>query len=147
MPHATAESCDSVDSTQSVLSIHGKLEMRRILLTSAAMLGGTAMLAHAQPSANPLQGQYIGPFGAGPATNNNNNAWGIANTPSGSDTAGQLSSIYPPNVIAVPTPGTVVIRLNGRVEVNMTANYTSVDKGLNANGTPNGFKLNPVGIG
>jgi hypothetical protein len=131
----------------SVLSIHRKLEMRRILLTSAALLGGTAMLAHAQPPSNPLQGQFIAPFGTGPATNNNNNAWGIANTPSGSAAAGLLSSEYPPNVIAVPTPGTIVIRLNGRVEIVTSANFTSVDKGLNANGTPNGFKLNPVGIG
>jgi hypothetical protein len=120
--------------------------MRRILFASAALLGGTAMLAHAQKPANPSQGQLVAPYGAGPATNNNNNAWGIANTPSGSAAAGLLSSEYPPNVIAVPAPDTLVIRLNGRVEVNVTANYTSVDKGLNPNGTPNGFKLNPVGI-
>ena len=121
--------------------------MRRILLTSAALLGGPAMLAHAQPPTNPLQGQYIAPFGAGPATNNNNNAWGIANTPSGSVAAGLLSSEYPPNVMAVPAPGTIVIHLNGRVEIVTSANFTSVNKGLNANGTPNGYKLNPVGIG
>jgi hypothetical protein len=121
--------------------------MRRILLTGAALVGSTAMLAHAQPPTNPSQGQLAAPFGAGPATNNNNNAWGIANTPSGSAAAGLLSSEYPPNVIAVPAPGTIVIHLNGRVEVVATANYTSVDRGLNANGTPNGFKLNPVGIG
>jgi hypothetical protein len=120
--------------------------MRRILLASAALLGGTAALAHAQSPANPSQGQLVAPYGAGPATNNNNNAWGIANTPSGSAAAGLLSSEYPPNVIAPPAPGTVVIRLNGRVEMNITANFTSVDKGLNANGSPNGFKLNPVGI-
>jgi predicted porin len=120
--------------------------MRKILLASAALLGGTAVLAHAQV-ANPSQGQLAAPFGAGPATNNNNNAWGIANTPSGGAAAGPLSAIYAPNVIAVPAPGTIVIRLNGRVEVDVTANYTSVDKGLNTNGTPNGYKLNPVGIG
>jgi len=121
--------------------------MRKILLASAAFLGGTAILAHAEPPASPSQGQLVAPFGSGPAANNNNNAWGIANTPSGGVKAGELSSIYPPSVIAVPAPGTIVIRLNGRVEVNLTTNYTSVDKGLNANGTPNGFKLNPVGIG
>ena len=54
--------------------------------------------------ANPSQGQYGGPYGAGPATNNNNNAWGIANTPSGSNAAGPLSTIYAPNTIAVPRP-------------------------------------------
>jgi predicted porin len=121
--------------------------MRNILLTSTAVICGATVVANAQIPSNPSQGQLIAPFGAGPATNNNNDAWGIANTTSGSTAAGQLSSIYPPNVIAVPAPGTIVIRLNGRVEVLATANFTSVDKGLNANGTPNGFKLNPVGIG
>jgi Gram-negative porin len=87
------------------------------------------------------------PYGAGPASNNNNNAWGIANTPSGSPAAGPLSTEYAPNVVAVPAPGTIVIHLNGRVEVDLAANFSSVDRGVNANGTPNGFKLSPVGIG
>jgi len=103
--------------------------------------------APAPPRANPLQGQLAAPYGAGPAANNNNNAWGIANTPTGAAAAGPLSTIYAPNVDAVPAPGTVVIRLNGRVEVDVSAVYTSVDRGVNPNGTANGFKLNPVGIG
>ncbi|HEY0182696.1 MAG TPA: hypothetical protein VGC09_07795, partial [Rhodopila sp.] len=121
--------------------------MRRILLASTLLLGGGMTLAHAQGVANPSQGQLAAPYGAGPASNNNNNAWGVANTPSGSPAAGPLSTIYAPNVLAVPAPGTIVIRLNGRVEVDVAANYSSLDKGVNANGTPNGFKLNPVGIG
>ncbi len=97
--------------------------------------------------AAPNQGQLAAPYGAGPAANNNNNAWGIANTPTGSAAAGPLSgSIYAPNVDAVPAPGTIVIRLNGRVEVDVTANYTSVDKGVTATGAPTGYKLNPVGV-
>jgi len=102
--------------------------------------------APAPARAHPNQGQSATPYGAGPAANNNNNAWGIANTPSGNAAAGPLSSIYAPNVDAVPAPGTIVIRLNGRVEVDVTANFTSVDRGRNANGTPNGYKLNPVGV-
>ncbi|HEY0183875.1 MAG TPA: porin [Rhodopila sp.] len=121
--------------------------MRSILLASAAIFVGTAAVAEAQTPANPSQGQLAAPYGAGPASNNNNNAWGVANTPSGGAAAGPLSTIYAPNVIAVPTPGTIVIHLNGRVEADISANFTSVDKGLNANGTPNGYKLNPVGIG
>jgi hypothetical protein len=123
--------------------------MRKLLLASAAILGGTITLAQAQvpgAPANPLQGQYAGPYGAGPASNNNNNAWGVANTPSGSSAAGSLSTVYAPNVLQVPPPGTIVIRLNGRVEVDVSANYTSLNTGVNANGTPNGYKLNPVGI-
>jgi hypothetical protein len=119
-------------------------------MASAAILGATSTLALAQAPSAPAgatQGQYAGPYGAGPAANNNNNAWGIANTPTGSAAAGGLSgSIYAPNVNAVPAPGTVVIRLNGRVEVDVTANYTSVDKSVNAAGAPTGYKLNPVGI-
>jgi hypothetical protein len=119
--------------------------MRKLLLASAAMLGATGHLALAQ-TAHPNQGQLAAPYGAGPAANNNNNSWGIANTPSGSAAAGPLSTIYAPNVNAVPAPGTIVVRLNGRVEVDVTANYTSVDRSVSATGAPTGFKLNPVGV-
>jgi hypothetical protein len=122
--------------------------VRKILFASVAILSGGATFARAQVpvEANPSQGQLVAPYGSGPAANNNNNAWGAANTPTGSAAAGPLSTVYPPNVIAVPAPGTIVIRLNGRVEVDVTANYSSLDRGLSANGTPNGFKLNPVGV-
>ncbi len=120
--------------------------MRKLLMASAAVLGASGGVAFAQTPANPAQGQLSAPYGAGPAANNNNNAWGIANTPSGSASAGPLSTIYAPNVDAVPAPGTIVIRLNGKVEVDVTASFTSADKGLNANGTPNGYKLNPIGV-
>jgi hypothetical protein len=122
--------------------------MRKLLMASAAILGASGGLALAQ-TAHPNQGQLAAPYGAGPATNNNNNAWGAANTPSGSTAAGPLSTIYAPNVDAVPSPGTIVIRLNGRVEADVTANFTSADKGINASatgGTPNGFKVNPIGV-
>src|ERR1700754_3744458 len=120
--------------------------MRKLLMASAAILGATSTVALAQAPLAPAgatQGQYAGPYGAGPAANNNNNAWGIANTPTGSAAAGGLSgAIYAPNVDAVPAPGTVVIRINGRVEVDMSANYTSLDNGVTATGAPNGYKLN-----
>src|SRR6201747_1987646 len=119
--------------------------MRKLLMASAAILGASGSLALAQ-TANPNQGQLAAPYGAGPASNNNNNAWGIANTPTGAAAAGTLSTIYAPNVNAVPAPGTIVIRLNGRVEADVTALYSGVNTGVNANGTPNGFKVNPVGI-
>jgi hypothetical protein len=126
---------------------HQDIGMRKILFVSAAFFSGTVALAQAQPPANPSQGQVAAPYGAGPASNNNNNAWGIANTASGSLAAGPLSTEYAPNVVAVPTPGTIVTHLNGRVEVNVSANFSNLDRGVNANGTPNGFKVNPVGIG
>ena len=121
--------------------------MRKALLASAVLLGASSHLANAQSApAGPTQGQLAAPYGAGPATNNNNNAWGIANTPSGSKAAGPISTIYSPNTDKVPLPGTVVIRLNGRVEVNLSATFTSVDHSVNAAGAPTGYKLNPLGI-
>jgi hypothetical protein len=118
--------------------------MRKLLLASAAMLSATSGLALAQPA--PSQGQLIAPYGAGPAANNNNNAYGAANTPTGSAAAGPLSTIYAPKTIASPTPGTIVIRLNGRVEAGMVDNYTSADVGVTAAGKPTGYKINPVGV-
>ena len=119
--------------------------MRKLLMASAAILGATSTLALAQTSPAPasaMQGQYAGPYGAGPAANNNNNAWGIANTPTGSPAAGGLSgSIYSPNVDAVPAPGTVVIRINGRVEIDMGVTYASANNGAGANA---GYKVNPL---
>jgi hypothetical protein len=120
--------------------------MRKILLASAAFLGGTVALAHAQAPANPVQGQLAAPYGSGGNTSNNNNAWGIANTPTGSVAAGPLSTIRAPNTYALPKPGTLVIHINGRVEADVAANFTSVDKGTTATGAPNGYKLNPVGV-
>jgi hypothetical protein len=117
--------------------------MRKFLLANAALMVASAGLAHAQTSANPSQGQLAAPYGAGPATNNNNNAWGIANTPTGSTTAGALSTVYAPNINAVPAPGTIVIRLNGRVEVGIAANFTSADTGVAGN---KGYKLDPLGV-
>jgi hypothetical protein len=122
--------------------------MRKLLMASAALLGASGGLALAQTAA-PSQGQLAAPYGAGPAANNNNNAWGAANTPSGSTAAGPLSTIYAPNVDAVPAPGTIVIRLNGRVEADVVANFTSADRGISPSatgGAPNGFKINPVGV-
>jgi hypothetical protein len=122
--------------------------MRKLLMASAAILGASGSLALAQ-TAHPNQGQLVAPYGAGPAANNNNNAWGTANTPTGSSAAGPLSTIYAPNVDAVPAPGTIVIRLNGRVEADVVANFTSADRGIAASptgGSPNGFKINPIGV-
>jgi hypothetical protein len=116
-------------------------------MASAAILGATGGLASAQTTltANPTQGQFAAPYGAGPAPNNNNNSWGIANTPSGSAAAGPNSTVRGPNVNAVPAPGTVVVRFNGLVSIEMLANFTSTDKSVNAAGAPTGYKVNPIG--
>ena len=106
--------------------------MRKLLMASAAILGASSSLALAQSPvpANPSQGQLAAPYAGGASYNSNNNAWGIANTPSGSAAAGGLSTYgaLGQNFYAVPAPGTVVIRLNGRVEADVGAGFTSLDK-------------------
>lgn len=107
--------------------------MRKLLLAGAAILGGTtgawAQGEAAAPQAFQSQGMVAMPWAGGPAANNNNNAFGEARK----------------GVTAVPTPGTIVIRLNGRVEVDVGASFTSADKAGSIIGGGN-FKVNPIGI-
>src|SRR5476649_2229231 len=101
--------------------------MRKLLLASAAMLGATSGIASAQApvpaTANmmmaPSQGMMALPWVQGPTANNNNNSYGTPSTYTG-------GAAYGKN--AVPTPGTVVIRLNGKVEVDAVASWTSASK-------------------
>ena len=128
--------------------------MRKLLMASAAILGASGSLAVAQTAvvpANPSQGQYAAPYAGGASYNSNNNAWGIPNTPSGSAAAGGLSTYgaLGQNFYAVPAPGTVVIRLNGRVEADMGVGSTSLNKFTTApTATPANttYKQNPVFI-
>ncbi len=114
--------------------------MRKLMLASAAMLGATSGIASAQTpvpaGANmmmaPSQGQMALPWAQGPAANNNNNATGQPNTYAG-------GAAFPKN--AVPTPGTVVIRLNGRVEVDLQASWSPNQS------APIGGKANPISFG
>jgi hypothetical protein len=108
--------------------------MRKLLLASAAMLGATAGMASAQTVApNPTQGQVVAPYGAMSGANNNNNYAGAAT----------------PGPMAVPAPGTVVVRLNGRVEVDVSSNWTFADKASYTSGNlaGNSYKLSPQGVG
>ncbi len=117
--------------------------MRKLLMASAAILGATGGIALAQTAA-PSQGQLSAPYGAGPAANNNMNNWGVANTPSGSAAAGPLSTLYAPNTDAVPAPGQIVIRFNGRVNVVAEANYSNANTAVTAGGI---YKVNPLQFG
>ena len=107
--------------------------MRKLLLASAAILGGTTG-AWAQAESVPMfqsQGMIAMPWMGGPAANNNNNVWGKAIKGS----------------VAVPTPGTVVIRLNGRVESDIHASFTSGDRFTSTtSGVTTNFKVNPIGF-
>jgi len=98
--------------------------MRKLLLASAAMLGATTGLASAQAPTpagaaqmmQPTQGQMALPWVQGPTANNNNNAYGMPGTYAGSAAFGKN---------AVPAPGTVVIRLNGKVEFDAVSNWST----------------------
>jgi hypothetical protein len=111
--------------------------MRKTLLASAAILGATGGLAFAQNAPNPTQGQYVAPLLGGPAANNNLNTFGTA----------------VPGAAVAPTPGSVVIRLNGKVYADFDVSYgTGLQTAAKtivpaAGGTPNaaGYKLNPIG--
>jgi predicted porin len=114
--------------------------MRRTLLASAAIIGATNGLAIAQDqnAPNPTQGQYIAPLRGGPSAQNNNNTWATPITGSA----------------ATPTPGTVIIRLNGKVYAEADLTYGSglqTAKGTivpasGAASNTSGYKLNPVGV-
>ncbi len=113
--------------------------MRKILLASAAVLGASGSLAIAQTAPNPMQGQYAAPLLGGPAAQTNLNTFGNAH----------------PGASLAPSPGTVVIRLNGKVYAEMdlsyysgmTSNIGTIANVNAAGGTTNTatYKMNPVG--
>ncbi len=91
--------------------------MRKFLLASVATLGtggliGTA-LAQTPVVGVPTQGQTAFPPAASPAAgaNNNNN----------------YQAPMRPGQLANPTPGTMVVHVNGKVEVDFQATWTSLD--------------------
>jgi len=94
--------------------------MRKILLASVATLGTTGGLvgmalaqAPAAPPAPPSQGQTAWtPIPAPTAYVNNNNNYAAPALP---------------GALANPTPGTIVIHINGRVTVQVQGNWSSAD--------------------
>jgi len=127
--------------------------MRKLLLASAAILGATGGLAMAQVAPAPSQGMMMAPYGAGPSPNTNNNAWADPHTVSGSAAAGGLSGYGSQggSSYTVPAPGTVVIRLGGKVEADISAGSGSLSS-YRAAGVVGGipattYKVNPINIG
>ena len=89
--------------------------MRKYLLAGVATLGaagfaGTAFGQSAPPS--PTEGTIIAAPSGGPSYVNNNNNYQAAMLP---------------GPVANPTPGTIVIHVNGKVQVDCQANWTSAD--------------------
>jgi hypothetical protein len=91
--------------------------MRKLLLASAAMLGATAGIASAQPAvpltSNPMQGQMAYPSYPG------NIAFSTNNVNAQPDTyVGLKIGLVP---LPAPNPGTVIVRLGGRIENDFMA--------------------------
>ena len=114
--------------------------MRKLLLASAATLGAVSWLgtADAQTATTmtlaPVasQGQTASAPAASPPAS--------AFTPNNSTPAMGAGST------ANPTPGSVVVHINGRVTVDFWGAWTSVDKGTVAGGNA-GFKVAPYNLG
>jgi hypothetical protein len=93
--------------------------MRKFLLASVATLGtgGLTGVALAQPAGGPVgaptQGQVAYPAAPAPTAyvNNNNN----------------YQAPMLPGPLANPTPGTIVVHINGKVQVDAGATWTSAD--------------------
>jgi hypothetical protein len=113
--------------------------MRKLLLASAAMLGAASGIASAQMA--PTQGQLVSP--GNPVTPSSSfdasNAYGQPSTYAG-------AMKY--NPLALPTPGTIVIHLGGKVEFDAAAIWSSgnVQQGGNG-GVIGAAKLNPITFG
>ena len=109
--------------------------MRKILLASAAMITATAGMAYAQERQDQIESAYSGvrpnaPVSAAGANNNNN-----------------IQAAATPGPTANPTPGTFVIRLGARVNVQAGAGWSSLDN-VSTAGTPASggvLSLTPVG--
>src|SRR6187551_1184252 len=119
--------------------------MRKFLLASVATLGATgglmgAALAQAPvavvvaPKGAPSQGQIAYPLANPTSYVNNNNNY-------------QAAAL--PGALANPTPGTIVIHINGKVQTEVGANWTNVDfnRGVALGGTAAGpAKVQPVTV-
>jgi hypothetical protein len=114
--------------------------MRKLLLASAAMLGATGVaMAQAPSPYAPTQGMMMMPGNPAPPSSafDAMNAEGSPGTYIGA--AGY-------NKLAVPAPGTIVIHLGGKVEVDMVAQWSTNNQVTTSGGIPAG-KANTFAFG
>ena len=103
--------------------------MRKFLLASVATLGTGGLMgaAFAQvPAGTPTQGQTAYPLSNPTAFVNNNNNY-------------QAPAL--PGALANPTPGTIVIYVNGKVQTTFQSEWGSADTRLFTAGTPVGSQV------
>jgi hypothetical protein len=119
--------------------------MRKFLLASVATLGTAGLMSAAYAQA---------PVAVGPAPTQGQAAWTpAASPPAGANNNNNYQAPALPGPVANPTPGTIVVHVNGKVEVSGWAAWSSADSRLVAvpgapAGTPaSSVKLQPVAIG
>ena len=103
--------------------------MRKFLLASVATLGTGGLMgaAFAQvPAGTPTQGQTAYPLANPTAFVNNNNNY-------------QAPAL--PGALANPTPGTIVVHVNGKVQTTFQSEWGSADTRLFTAGTPVGSQV------
>jgi len=120
--------------------------VREFLLTSASLIGFAMPVTHPAFAETPpipfqpSQGQLAAPS-IPTATANAGNAV-VARPITFQGYTKSFNAALP-----APQPGTVIIRLNGKVEVDMNAFWTTSNKSVAAGGGPTGFKVNPISFG
>jgi len=108
--------------------------MRKFLLASVATLGAGGLMgaAFAQaPAGGPTQGQAAWPLANPTAFVNNNNNY-------------QAPAL--PGALANPTPGTIVIHVNGKVQTTFQSEWGSADTHVFTAGTPVGSQVGNANI-
>ena len=104
--------------------------MRKLLLASVAMLSSSAGFAYAQQVTSPPGEVIPAPARVVSTMSPHPGGGGVLNLPASSAGANNNNNLLPkalPGTSLIPTPGTFVVRLGGRVNTLVGAGWSSVD--------------------
>jgi hypothetical protein len=120
--------------------------MREFLLRSASIVAMIVPVLHtASAQTPPIPLQPTQGVVAAPSMPNATANAGNAVTGEPNRFQGYTKSFS--GTLPAPAPGTVIIRLNGKVEVDLNAFSTTSNKSVTVGGGPSGFKVNPISFG
>jgi hypothetical protein len=120
--------------------------MRKLLLASVATLGAVGVMGSAFAQTTTVV--TTAPAAPGPVPTQGQSAWTpAASPPAGANNNNNYQAPMLPGPVANPTPGTMVVHFNGKVEVDAWGLWSSVDKRVAAApaGTPGGAIIPPGG--
>src|SRR3984957_7353150 len=101
--------------------------MRKLLLASVATLGTVGLRGSAFPQSPPVA--PTAPFPPPPVPTQGQAAWTpAAAPPAGANNNNNYQAPALPGPVANPTPGTIVIHVNGKVEVDIQGIWSSADQ-------------------